>query len=61
MLIQRRRWGRGTGSGRGKLCGFGHQKSFATPRAFEGGQTPKYKLYPKIGFHNTKYDIICGV
>jgi large subunit ribosomal protein L15 len=50
----RRRWGRGTGSGRGKLCGFGHQKSRSTPRAFEGGQTPLFKSLPKIGFYNIK-------
>lgn len=50
--MQRRRWGRGTGSGRGKLCGWGHQKSRSTPRGFEGGQTPLYKRLPKIGFHN---------
>jgi ribosomal protein L15 len=34
------------------MCGTGHQKSLATPRAFEGGQTPLYKTLPKIGFHN---------
>jgi len=55
---RRRRVGRGPGSGRGKLCGYGHQKSRSTPRAFEGGQTPLYKRLPKIGFHNpNKRDI----
>jgi large subunit ribosomal protein L15 len=49
---KRRRVGRGIGSGRGKTSGNGHQKSKATPRAFEGGQTPLYKRLPKIGFHN---------
>mmetsp|Transcript_35586 Transcript_35586/g.36289 ORF Transcript_35586/g.36289 Transcript_35586/m.36289 type:complete len:266 (+) Transcript_35586:87-884(+) len=49
---KRTRWGRGTGSGRGKLCGYGHQKSRSTPRAFEGGQTPFYKTHPKVGFYN---------
>ncbi|KAJ1421553.1 ribosomal protein L18e/L15P [Ochromonadaceae sp. CCMP2298] len=49
---KRKRWGRGVGSGRGKLCGYGHQKSLSTNRAFEGGQTPLYKRLPKIGFHN---------
>ena len=53
----RRRWGRGPGSGRGKLCGYGHQKSRSTPRAFEGGQTPLFKSLPKIGFHNHGYVI----
>jgi len=50
---KRRRWGRGSGSGRGKQSGFGHQKSRSTPRAFEGGQTPLYKRLPKIGFFNS--------
>ena len=53
-ISQRRRWGRGVGSGRGKMSGHGHQKSRSTPRAFEGGQTPLYKRLPKIGFHNPK-------
>ena len=52
LLTQRKRWGRGTGSGRGKMSGYGHQKSRSTPPAFEGGQTPLYKRLPKIGFHN---------
>lgn len=47
----RRRVGRGPG-GRGKTAGHGHQHSRVTPRGFEGGQTPLYKLFPKIGFHN---------
>ena len=51
---KRKRWGRGVGSGRGKTCGFGHQKSRSTPRGFEGGQTPLYRTRPKIGFHNPK-------
>lgn len=51
-MKKRRRWGRGTGSGRGKLCGYGHQKSRSTPQGFEGGQTPLYKRLPKIGFTN---------
>lgn len=49
---KRRRWGRGIGSGRGKMSGHGHQKSRSTPRGFEGGQTPMYKRLPKIGFYN---------
>lgn len=54
FLQQRKRWGRGIGSGRGKNCGYGHQYSPSTPRAFEGGQTPLYKRLPKIGFKNVK-------
>eukprot|EP01039_Chlorochromonas_danica_P005175 gene5175-5695_t len=49
---KRKRWGRGIGSGRGKTSGHGHQFSRSTPRGFEGGQTPLYKRFPKIGFHN---------
>ena len=48
----RKRVGRGPGSGLGKTSGRGHQFSRSTPRSFEGGQTPLYKLFPKIGFHN---------
>ena len=58
FYLQRKRWGRGIGSGRGKNCGYGHQFSSSTPRGFEGGQTPLYKRLPKIGFHNfNKKDI----
>jgi hypothetical protein len=48
----RKRVGRGSGSGLGKMSGYGHQCSRVTPRGFEGGQTPLYKVFPKIGFHN---------
>lgn len=48
----RKRVGRGPGSGLGKTSGRGHQFSRSTPRGFEGGQTPLYKLFPKIGFNN---------
>lgn len=39
---KRRRWGRGIGSGRGKTCGWGHQKSRSTPRGFEGGKCQNF-------------------
>ena len=48
---KRIRWGRGTGSGRGKLCGYGHQKAGNVPRGYEGGQTPYWKRLPKVGMH----------
>lgn len=54
ICSQRRRWGRGVGSGRGKMSGHGHQFSRSTPMGFEGGQTPMYKRLPKIGFYNPK-------
>jgi hypothetical protein len=50
----RKRVGRGSGSGLGKMSGHGHQCSRVTPRGFEGGQTPLYKVFPKIGFNNVK-------
>jgi large subunit ribosomal protein L15 len=54
---QRRRVGRGLGSGRGKTSGRGHkgQNSRAgggVRRGFEGGQMPLYMRVPKFGFRN---------
>jgi large subunit ribosomal protein L15 len=51
----RKRIGRGQGSGTGKTAGKGHkgQKARAgynEKRGFEGGQQPLYKRLPKIGF-----------
>lgn len=55
---KKKRWGRGPGSDRGKLCGHGHQKSYAHGIAFEGGQAPIYKTRPKVGFNNhTRKDL----
>ncbi len=54
----RKRVGRGIGSGLGKTCGRGHKGSFARSgkgkikAGFEGGQMPLYKRLPKIGFHS---------
>ncbi|CDS04973.1 hypothetical protein LRAMOSA07503 [Lichtheimia ramosa] len=57
-VSQRKRVGRGPGSGLGKTAGRGHkgQKARAgngkpTP-GFEGGQTPLFKRIPKRGFYN---------
>ncbi len=53
----KKRVGRGAGTGWGKTCGRGHkgQKSRSGgtkgPR-FEGGQTPLYRRLPKRGFRN---------
>ena len=54
---QKKRVGRGPGSGRGKTAGRGHkgQKSRnngGIRLGFEGGQTPLYRLLPKRGFKN---------
>ena len=51
---QKKRLGRGTGSGLGKTCGRGHkgQKSRAgsSIKGFEGGQMPIHRRLPKRGF-----------
>lgn len=58
--MQKKRVGRGIGSGRGKTSGKGHkgQKARAggsIPLGFEGGQTKFYKLLPKRGFTNKRH------
>ena len=62
----RKRIGRGPGSGKGKTAGRGHkgQKSragFSRRRGFEGGQMPLLRRVPKRGFTNifrTEYEIV---
>ncbi len=54
----RKRVGRGQGSGTGKTAGRGNkgQKSrsgYSKKRGFEGGQMPLYKRLPKVGFTST--------
>jgi large subunit ribosomal protein L15 len=60
---ERKRVGRGIGSGLGKTAGRGHKGSFARAgkgkikAGFEGGQMPMKKRLPKIGFRSkTKTD-----
>ena len=54
----RKRVGRGIGSGLGKTAGRGHKGSFARSgkgkikAGFEGGQMPMYMRLPKIGFRS---------
>jgi large subunit ribosomal protein L15 len=53
----RKRVGRGPGSGRGKTAARGEngQKSrsgYSMKRGFEGGQMPLHRRIPKRGFHN---------
>ena len=53
----RKRLGRGQGSGQGKTAGKGHRGQNARSGGgvaigFEGGQTPLYKRIPKRGFNN---------
>jgi large subunit ribosomal protein L15 len=59
-VTRKRRVGRGIGSSKGKTCGRGHkgQKSRSgggIHPAFEGGQTPFWRLLPKRGFKNTRH------
>ena len=61
--VERKRVGRGIGSGLGKTSGRGHKGQKARSgggvrRGFEGGQTPLYRRLPKRGFtniHASKY------
>lgn len=54
---ERKRVGRGPGSGNGKTAGRGHKGRGArsggnTPPGYEGGQMPLQRRLPKRGFHN---------
>ncbi|QCI20627.1 50S ribosomal protein L15 [Buchnera aphidicola (Brachycaudus cardui)] len=62
----RKRLGRGIGSGFGKTSGRGHkgQKSrsgSSIRRGFEGGQMPLYRRLPKFGFNSRKKNITTEV
>lgn len=52
--VDKKRLGRGIGSGKGKTSGKGHKgqkaRSGAKVKGFEGGQTPIYRRLPKHGF-----------
>ncbi len=52
----RKRVGRGNGSGTGKTCGRGHKgqnsRSGVSIKGFEGGQMPLHRRLPKRGFKN---------
>ncbi len=54
---QRKRVGRGHGSGHGKTAGRGHKgaksrSGYGSRPGFEGGQMPLQRRLPKRGFHN---------
>ncbi len=63
---ERKRVGRGPGSGHGKTAGRGHKgaksrSGYGSRPGFEGGQMPLQRRLPKRGFHNkfgTQYSII---
>lgn len=57
---KKKRVGRGIGSGKGKTSGKGHKGQNARSGGgvrvtFEGGQTPYFKRFPKVGFSNAKF------
>ena len=58
----RRRVGRGMGSGLGKTSGRGEKgqkarSGVSIPATFEGGQLPLYRRLPKRGFSNSDFKI----
>lgn len=59
---ERKRVGRGSGSGLGKTSGKGHKGQNARSGGgvrpgFEGGQLPLYRRLPKRGFSNAKFKV----
>src|ERR671912_1372922 len=62
----KKRVGRGPGSGNGKTAGRGHKgaqsrSGYSYKRGFEGGQMPLHRRLPKRGFNNvfrTEYAVI---
>jgi large subunit ribosomal protein L15 len=57
---QRKRIGRGSGSGHGKTSGRGHNGSLSRAGAggkvgYEGGQMPLFRRLPKRGFSNYRF------
>ncbi|CAA3705151.1 50S ribosomal protein L15 [Candidatus Portiera aleyrodidarum] len=59
---EKKRRGRGIGSGKGKTCGKGHKGQKARSgkkikRGFEGGQLPLKRIIPKMGFISRKYGV----
>lgn len=63
---ERRRVGRGVGSGLGKTSGRGYKGQKARSGAsinpvFEGGQLPLYRRLPKRGFSNDRFKIVYAV
>ena len=62
----KKRVGRGIGSGNGKTAGRGHngqksRKGGGIAPGFEGGQTPLYRRLPKRGFTNTAFKTVYNI
>lgn len=58
---EKKRVGRGPGSGLGKTSGAGHKGQYARAggtinRGFEGGQSGHHKRFPKIGFSKNRFN-----
>lgn len=63
---ERKRVGRGIGSGTGKTCGRGHKGQHARSGGyhkvgFEGGQMPLQRRLPKFGFTSRKAQFVARV
>ena len=64
--FEKKRVGRGQGSGQGVQAGRGHKgaksrSGFKHKRGFEGGQMPLHRRVPKRGFHNVfreEFDVV---
>jgi large subunit ribosomal protein L15 len=62
----RKRVGRGRGTGHGKTCGRGHKGSHSRAGStsvslYEGGQMPLFRRLPKRGFSNRQFAIHCEI
>ncbi len=60
---ERKRKGRGVGSGLGKTSGRGHKGAKARSGwsrriGWEGGQMPIYRRLPKVGFNNKNFELV---
>ena len=61
--FEKKRVGRGPGSGLGKTSGKGQKgqkarSGVSIPATFEGGQLPLYRRLPKRGFSNAKFKVV---
>ena len=64
--FEKKRVGRGPGSGLGKSSGKGQKgqkarSGVSIPATFEGGQLPLYRRLPKRGFSNAKFKVVYAI
>ena len=64
--FEKKRVGRGPGSGLGKTSGKGQKgqkarSGVSIPATFEGGQLPLYRRLPKRGFSNAKFKVVYAI